>query len=61
LGAMDLEEARDVGQEALGHIVEMEKEFCDTHEQIVDREAVELLQDVQIEIMKLSIRKELEQ
>ena len=59
LGAMDLEEARDVGQEALGHIVEMEKEFCDTHEQIVDKEVEELLKDVEVEIMKISIKQEL--
>lgn len=59
LGAMNLEEARDIGQEALGHIVEMEKEFCDTHEQIVDKEVEELLKDVQVEIMKISIKQEL--
>lgn len=59
LGTMDLMEARNVGLEALEHITEMVDNFCFSHEQVVDKEAEELLKDVQVEIMKISIKQEL--
>lgn len=59
LGVMNLDEAREVGNAALNHITDMTNEYCETHKQEVDKEAEELLLNVQVEIMKISIKQEL--
>lgn len=59
IGVMDLATARKVGQAAIDHVIDMADEYCEKVEPNEDPDCVELLRDVQIEIMKRSIKKEL--
>lgn len=57
-GVLSLDEARRIGQAAINHVIEMSDSYCKKVEPYEDPECAELLKDVQIEIMKRSIKKE---
>jgi hypothetical protein len=54
-----LEIARKEAAAAVAHVEEMAKEFYETHENVENPEVVELLDDVQYNIMKIAVEKEL--
>lgn len=58
-GIYSLEEARKVGQRAIDHVIEMADNFYAANENIEDPVVDALLDDVQYEIMKIAIEKEL--
>ena len=58
-GLHNLEEARVLANAAIEHIDAMCKDFIDTHEKIVDENIDALLDDVQYNIMKIAIMKEI--
>ena len=59
-GLYTLEEAREVADKSIAITVEMADKFCDMHEDKEVPEMRELLEDVQYEIMKIAVQKELE-
>lgn len=59
LGKYDLEEARAIAQASIDHVLLMAEEFYNTHENVEDQEISDLLDDVQYEIMKVAIGREL--
>lgn len=59
IGVLNLDLARRIGQRAIDHVIEMADNFCNNIEPSEDPDCVELLRDVQMEIMKRSIKKEI--
>jgi hypothetical protein len=57
-GKYSLEKARELAVAAVNHAREMEETFCNVISNQEDVEAVELLEDVQFQIIKLAIRME---
>lgn len=60
IGVMDLEKAREVGKHAIDHVTEMADNFCAMHIDKEDAIMRTLLENVQYEIMKIAVKKELE-
>ena len=61
LGVMGLDEARRVGQRAIDHVVEIADDYCSTRENVANPEMEALLTEVQTDIMKKAIIKELQE
>lgn len=59
MGVIGLNDAREIGRDALEHITEMADTFCATHEEKVNEDAEALLKEVQLNIMKIAVKREL--
>ena len=58
-GYYDLETARELAKSTMERINQMEKEYCDSHKPLVNQEVKELLEDVQVEIMRIALKESL--
>lgn len=59
-GLYTLEEAREIAEKSIKATVEMADKYCEQNEDKEDAKVRELLEDVQYEIMKIAVQKELE-
>jgi len=59
-GLYTLEEAREIADKSIATIVDDADKFCEYYEDKEDAKVRELLEDVQYEIMKIAVQKELE-
>lgn len=58
-GKYDLETAREVANKSILHVADMTTEFLNSHKPYESPQALELLEDVQYEIMRISVKREL--
>ena len=59
LGKYNLDEARVIGKEAIDHITQVADDFCAEHVDCEDAAMRTLLEDVQYNIMRIAVQKEL--
>lgn len=60
IGVMDLEEARAAGKCSVEHVIAMADRFCAEHIDKEDAQMRTLLEDVQYNIMKIAVQRELQ-
>lgn len=58
-GLFSLEDARDIANKTLNHVIAIADDFCDKTEKTFDAYVDELLDDVQFNIMKIAVKGEL--
>lgn len=60
LGKYNLEEAREIANKSINHVIEIADSFCNNHVDKEDAIMRTLLENVQYEIMKIAVKKELQ-